>query len=252
MRHNHAVRALYARLRARGTRGDVALGHCMRKLLHQVFGVWSSNQPFDQQYETKRKADVQQTAEDSASSCAQQETAGPKKEVSPDRQEAGTDAERWSAAISNIDAADDSVNCQSSPIDLDTMSTDTMSTDLDTTSTRPTDKRDSGLIDYAYLRSQVTIEQVLRKMEHFDRLRGSVQLRGGCPFHDSPNPESRSFSVNLHKNVFRCCNPECGIQGNALDVWAQHTGLCLYEAAVNLADTFHVELKPPGQRRGNP
>src|SRR5207253_5964922 len=32
--HNPAIRALYKRLRAKGTRGDVALGHCMRKLLH--------------------------------------------------------------------------------------------------------------------------------------------------------------------------------------------------------------------------
>lgn len=44
--HNPAVRAQYARLRARGTRGDVALGHAMAKLLHLVFAVWSSNKPF--------------------------------------------------------------------------------------------------------------------------------------------------------------------------------------------------------------
>ncbi|MDZ4847903.1 MAG: transposase [Pirellulaceae bacterium] len=48
IQHNPAVRALYARLRAKGVRGDVALGHCMRKLLHQVFGVWSSGQPYDE------------------------------------------------------------------------------------------------------------------------------------------------------------------------------------------------------------
>src|SRR5205807_8177237 len=29
--HNPAIKALYHRLRARGLRGDVALGHCMRK-----------------------------------------------------------------------------------------------------------------------------------------------------------------------------------------------------------------------------
>lgn len=48
VQHNPAVRGLYARLRAKGVRGDVALGHCMRKLLHQVFGVWSSGQPYDE------------------------------------------------------------------------------------------------------------------------------------------------------------------------------------------------------------
>jgi transposase IS116/IS110/IS902 family protein len=45
--HNPAVRALYRRLKAKGKRGDVAIGHCMRKLLHLVFAVWKTDQPFD-------------------------------------------------------------------------------------------------------------------------------------------------------------------------------------------------------------
>ena len=28
-------------------RGDVALGHCMRKLLHLVFAVWKTDRPFN-------------------------------------------------------------------------------------------------------------------------------------------------------------------------------------------------------------
>jgi transposase len=45
--HNPAVRALYRRLTDRGRRGDVAMGHCMRKLVHLVFAVWKSGSPFD-------------------------------------------------------------------------------------------------------------------------------------------------------------------------------------------------------------
>ena len=48
--HNPAVRALYRRLRAKGKRGDVAMGHCMRKLLHLVFAVWKTNRPFDEKH----------------------------------------------------------------------------------------------------------------------------------------------------------------------------------------------------------
>ena len=44
--HNPVIRALYARQRAQGKRGDVALGHCMQKLLHLVFAVWKTDQPF--------------------------------------------------------------------------------------------------------------------------------------------------------------------------------------------------------------
>ena len=45
---NPAVAQSYARLRQRGRRGDVALlGHCMKKLLHQVFDIWKSGKPYD-------------------------------------------------------------------------------------------------------------------------------------------------------------------------------------------------------------
>ncbi len=47
IRHNPAIRALYGRLKSRGKRGDVAIGHCMRKLLHLVFAVWKTDRPFD-------------------------------------------------------------------------------------------------------------------------------------------------------------------------------------------------------------
>ena len=50
IRHNPVVRALYIRLKAKGKRGDVAIGHCMRKLLHQVYAVWKTDKDFDKDY----------------------------------------------------------------------------------------------------------------------------------------------------------------------------------------------------------
>src|SRR5262249_55996178 len=47
IRHNPAIRALYHRLRSKGTRGDVAIGHSMRKLLHLVFALRKTDRPFD-------------------------------------------------------------------------------------------------------------------------------------------------------------------------------------------------------------
>lgn len=44
--HNPTIAALYARKRQQGKRGDVALGHCMQKLLHLVFAVWVKDQPY--------------------------------------------------------------------------------------------------------------------------------------------------------------------------------------------------------------
>jgi len=50
IRHNPAIRALYRRQRGRGKRGDVAFGHCMRKLLHLAYAVWTTNRPFDKDH----------------------------------------------------------------------------------------------------------------------------------------------------------------------------------------------------------
>jgi DNA primase len=91
----------------------------------------------------------------------------------------------------------------------------------------------------------------LWNMAHFDRMSGGVQRTGPCPLHGPAREKSRSFSVNLEKNVFRCLNPTCAAHGNALDLWAQYCGLPLYEAALTLADTFDLEIHPE-QRRGNP
>jgi transposase InsO family protein len=99
-------------------------------------------------------------------------------------------------------------------------------------------------IDFAALRRQVTIEQVLRHLGHLDQLRGSqAQRRGPCPVHGSSHAPSRSFSVNLAKNVFRCFCPECGARGNVLDLWAAVRQLPLDEAARHLAQTFGLDLQ---------
>jgi putative transposase len=107
-------------------------------------------------------------------------------------------------------------------------------------------------IDFAALRQQVGMEQVLRHLGHLDGLRGSgAQRRGPCPLHGSSHAGSRSFSVNLDKNVFRCFCPECAAKGNVLDLWAAFHQLPLAEAAHLLARTFDLELSS-GAREEEP
>jgi transposase len=72
--YNPAVRALYNRLRSRGTTGKSAMGHLMRKLLHLVFAVWKSGKPFDPRHYPWDQATVSK------------EAAGHKQEASPDQQ----------------------------------------------------------------------------------------------------------------------------------------------------------------------
>ena len=107
-------------------------------------------------------------------------------------------------------------------------------------------------IELATLRRQVTMEQVLRHLGHLDCLRGGgVQRRGPCPVHGSSHAGSRSFSVHLEKNVFRCFSAECGAKGNVLDLWAAVHGLPLADAAKHLAQTFRLDL-PNGIREEEP
>ncbi len=109
--------------------------------------------------------------------------------------------------------------------------------------TTPSDNVDDDSIDFAYLRSQITMERVLRHLGYFGRLRGSgVQLRGPCPVHGTKRERGRSFSVHLYKGVFQCFHPPCGAAGNILDLWCAVNRLTLYDGAQHLADTFDLKL----------
>jgi hypothetical protein len=101
-------------------------------------------------------------------------------------------------------------------------------------------------LDIAALRRQVSIDKVLKHLGYFDSLRGSgPQRRGPCPLHDAPSDRHRSFSVHLHKGVFRCFHTKCQAQGNTLDLWAAYHRLPIGHAAQTLAGTFAPDLTLP-------
>lgn len=214
IRDNPAVRAVYARQRARGKRGDVALGHCMRKLLQQVFAIWVTNRPYDPEAYPHRKA--QQQAEASDKAQAESKAAGRNKGQSPKRKA--------------VTAAPISVEGQQPSVKETVACQEALS------------PQPPGLIDFAAIRRQVTMEQVLNRLGHLDRLVGSgPQRRGPCPLHADEQPRGRSFSVNLDKNVCQCFHPPCALKGNVLDLWARYHRLPLREAALNLAETFSLD-----------
>ena len=84
IRYNPAVRALYLRLKAKGQRGDVAIGHCMRKLLQLVFAVWKTNRPFDaKHYAWENPQDTAPAGDPGtgATSAANEEAGGHKRDM---------------------------------------------------------------------------------------------------------------------------------------------------------------------------
>lgn len=213
--HNPAIRALYRRLRARGTRGDVAIGHCMRKLVHLVFALWKTDRPFDPQYfawepasDTTASIPTTDPTLGAAPPAVNDTAVGHTREI-PAQPVVTT-------ATASVAPAPVAVNA---PVPL---------------AARPR-------IDYAFLRQQVTLEAVLRHLGLFDQLHGrGLQRRGPCPIHAQPTDRAHTFSAHLGKNVFQCFHTDCAAHGNVLDFWAALHRLPLYEAALQLAATFHL------------
>jgi transposase len=236
--HNPAVRALYRRLRARGTRGDVALGHCMRKLLHLAFAVWKSGQPFDPNHypwETKEPApdtpakSTPIVADQLSESAANKTAAGHNQGTGPEKQVV-------TAAASTVNPSAPSVKNSVTP-KLSSVS------------------RGKTFVDFAALRQQIRLADVLEHLGVLGDLKGSgPQRRGRCPVHQRLGTTGRSFAVHLDRNLFHCFHPPCGIKGNVLDLWAAVHHLPLVDAARHLAHTFRLDLNAntPGTEKRNP
>jgi hypothetical protein len=216
IRHNPAVRALYRRLKAKGKRGDVAIGHCMRKLLHLAFAVWKTNRPFDAQHFAWENPPDTPTTRDPGSGAptsAHDEAGGHKRDVPAEQ------------VVTPAACSEEPAPPAVKPA---------MPRTASAAVARPK-------VDFAFLRQQVSLEQVLGHLGLLGPLRGSgEQRRGPCPVHSHPGDRERTFSVHLGKHTFRCFQADCGVQGNVLDLWAAIHRLPLYDAALHLAETFGV------------
>jgi transposase len=214
--HNPALKDKYARLKSKNKRGDVAVGHCMQKLLHQIWAIWRTGQPFDPERHLRHQPKAASTAEAPAPAEETKTAAGLTRESSPSNQE--------------VTAADSKLAPSSAPVN---------------------EKRSSKSLDFEHVRSQLRIEQVLELLNHRNQLvvNGS-QLRGSCPVHAPGKPRARHFSASVEKNAFRCFAPECQAKGNALDLYVAVTKLPLHEAAWQLVDRLHLE--PTRTEKRNP
>jgi transposase len=246
IRHNPAIAALYGRLKAKGKRGDVALGHCMRKLLHLVYAVWKTNRPFDANHfagQTPGVAPATATVADAPVACAapahaavavDSPAAPPHDTPAPTASRRVPPASRKQTAVGHkrdvpaeavVTTAEDTVAPPPSPVKP----------------TSPAPRSARPKVDFAYLRAQLTMEQLLRHCGLLDNLRGrGLQRRGPCPIHGQAGDTQPTFSAHLGKHVFQCFHADCRAHGNVLDLWAAVHKLPLYEAALHLAETFHL------------
>jgi transposase len=235
IRHNPAIRSLYGRLRAKGTRGDVAIGHCMRKLLHLVFAVWKTNRPFNPKHfawedkpgDAATSTVLAAVPDDSAAADTKvSATATPVPET------AATTGNDKAVGHKRDEPAQEVVTTASA----------TLAPPLAAVKpTQPASATKRPKLDFTFLREQVTMAQVLEHLGVLGNLRGrGQQRRGPCPVHSQADATERTFSAHLGKNVFQCFDADCGAHGNVLDFWAAVQRLPLYEAALHLVATFHL------------
>lgn len=236
IQNNPAIRALYARQMAKHKRGDVALGHCMRKLLHLVFAVWKTGKPFNPNHYPWAKA---QPSDDTSTRLetapqATEETAGMKEQNVAGRKGQSPKRKAVTATPTNVEQSLTSFK-KTHPV---------------ATHDKP---NATPFVDFATLKQQVPIKQALSHLGHLASLRGSQsQRRGPCPIHGSQKPTSRSFSVNFEKNAFQCFAPNCAAQGDVINFWAAIHNLPPHEAACHLAQTFGIEIKNGTEEKRNP
>lgn len=207
-------------------KSQIAWGYCMTKLLHQVFGIWTTGTDFDPNYETEQKTEASGPTDESET---------PQEPISKEVTSAPASLEPVTEHLADAKATKSNSVIQ------------------------PAKKQaNRPAIDYAALRQQVSLQQAL---EHTSRIPiHGVQHRGPCPLHEPSSTTGRKYSANLKRQVFRCFEPSCGAQGNVLDFWQKHRGLELYEAAEDLARTFGIELpilqktqpKPDEKKSKNP
>lgn len=95
-------------------------------------------------------------------------------------------------------------------------------------------------VRFAEVRSRVSLAQVLGLLRFAPCERSKEEIRGPCPVHGSTSPQSRCFSANLRKNVYRCFR--CGSAGNQLDLYAAATRQSLWAAAIDLCARVGCEV----------
>jgi len=196
VRFNPPVRALFARLMAAGKDYNTAIGHCMAKLLRQVFAVWTKDCDFDPAYEYRSQAPEQLGEETKLGEEETKDVAGHNQDRSPNRKV--------------VTATSSSVTAKRRPL------------------------------NFAQLREQVSMSQVLELLDWKPTRNSRGTSRGRCPLNCTAKDDS-SFALNEAKKAF-CCH-RCGAQGNALDLWATTQNLTLLDAAWELIERLGIE--PP-------
>ena len=95
-------------------------------------------------------------------------------------------------------------------------------------------------INYADIRRQISIADVLELIGWKPVKKHRRQLRGPCPIHRSGSG-SVIFAVNIDRDIWYCHSKKCKSGGNQLDLYAAVTEQSTYRATVDLCHRLGID-----------
>ena len=98
-------------------------------------------------------------------------------------------------------------------------------------------------VDFKEIKTAVTMEMVLDHYGITGLKKSRSELRGKCPIHRGS--DTKHFTVNLSKSVFKCFFKNCGAHGNVLDLVSTLEQCSVRDAALKLRDWFQVGESQP-------
>jgi hypothetical protein len=240
----------------------IALGHVMAKLLRIALAVWKSGKPFDSEHYNWRNAAHLPASRDQGRERRDAEE-GPASPASPASRSSSLVAPREenAQAAGHKDPALPERKVVTAAQRITTVANKALTTGalvsapsdmpMSLNKRRPSGGAGRVWVDFAHVKSQLSLERVLEHLGLAASFKGrGRQRRGPCPVHDRDGKtKGRTFAVQLDHNAFYCFYPPCGIKGDVLDLWARLKGLKLRDAAIDLVNVFNLEAAPGTEKR---
>ena len=105
-------------------------------------------------------------------------------------------------------------------------------------------------VDFKAVKTSVSIVQILDHYGLTERFkRSGDSLTGPCPIHKGTNPTQ--FRVSISKNCWNCFS-ECKHGGNVLDFVSRMEQISIRQAAVKIAEWFHLDAELESPDEDNP
>jgi hypothetical protein len=104
---------------------------------------------------------------------------------------------------------------------------------------RKEDVMNGEWVDFKKIKAAVDMQMVINHYGVKGLRKSGDELRGTCPIHKG-SERGKNFTVNLHKNAFKCFSQGCGAHGNVLDFVAAMEECSVRDAGLKIQTWFKI------------